>query len=62
MFLIKAIDTAQFVTTLYTWSAFNTEDIGKLVGQALAKLVENYPTNKIHLIGMVLHYLKKIIT
>ena len=36
---------------MYTWSAFNTEKIGILVGQALAKLAKNYPMEKIHVIG-----------
>ncbi len=48
------MDTATFVDTLYTWSAFNTEEIGKLIGAALKELVTlypKYPIENIHLIG-----------
>lgn len=50
----QAIDTAKFVDTLYTWSAFNTEEIGKLIAVALQELIAvypNYPIENIHLIG-----------
>lgn len=49
-----AVDTAKFVDTLYTWSAFNTEEIGKLIAKALKELVSiypSYPIENIHLIG-----------
>lgn len=46
------MDTAQFVDTLYTWSAFNTEDIGKLIAVGLKELTNSYPIEKIHLIGI----------
>lgn len=42
---------AGFVDTLYTWSAFNTEEIGKVVADSLAYLIKTYPIEKIHLIG-----------
>lgn len=45
------IDTAAFVDTLYTWSAFNTEEIGKICAKGLVDLVKMYPVEKIHLIG-----------
>lgn len=37
--------------TLYTWSAFNTEEIGKVIADSLAYLIKTYPIEKIHLIG-----------
>lgn len=46
-----ALDPAKFIDTLYTWSAFNTEEIGEYVGYALAKLVEYVSLDKIHVIG-----------
>ncbi|XP_031628396.1 hepatic triacylglycerol lipase-like [Contarinia nasturtii] len=46
-----AVDTAGFVDTLYTWSAFNTEEIGKVISESLEYLVRTYPVQKIHLIG-----------
>lgn len=45
------LDSTGFVDTLYTWSAFNTEEIGVWVGKALAKLVSNYPIENIHVMG-----------
>lgn len=45
------LDSARFVDTLYTWSAFNTEEIGQWLGKALAKLARLYPLQKIHIIG-----------
>lgn len=51
---VQAIDTAKFVDTLYTWSAFNTEEIGELLAVALTELITdypNYPIENIHLIG-----------
>lgn len=45
------VNTAAYVDTLYTWSAFNTEEIGKLIGVSLEHLIKNYPISRIHLIG-----------
>ncbi|XP_031628398.1 vitellogenin-2-like [Contarinia nasturtii] len=45
------IDPAAFVDTLYTWSAFNTEEIGNLIAISLEILIKNYPIQNIHLIG-----------
>lgn len=43
---------ADFVDTLYAWSAFNTEIIGEYLGYAILKLFESsYPHESIHLIG-----------
>lgn len=44
--------TAGFVDTLYSWSAFNTEEIGKVIADSLVYLIKTYPIEKIHLIGM----------
>lgn len=49
-----AVDTAEFVDTLYSWSAFNTEEIGNLIAVALKDLFTqypNYPIEDVHLIG-----------
>ncbi|XP_055296585.1 uncharacterized protein LOC129565592 [Sitodiplosis mosellana] len=46
-----AFDSAAFIDTLYTWSAFNTEEIGNLIADALEVLIQNYPIEKIHLLG-----------
>lgn len=45
------IDTARYVDTLYAWSAFNTLDLGKLLGKGLAELINVVPLEKIHLMG-----------
>uniref|UniRef100_A0A1L8EB18 Putative vitellogenin-1-like protein n=1 Tax=Haematobia irritans TaxID=7368 RepID=A0A1L8EB18_HAEIR len=46
-----AIDAASFVDTLYTWSAFNTEDLGMHIAVGLEQLVKIVPLERIHLIG-----------
>ncbi|KAH8387195.1 hypothetical protein KR093_005444, partial [Drosophila rubida] len=46
-----AVDTASFVDTLYTWSAFNTDEIGLHLARGLVKLVGIVDESKIHLIG-----------
>lgn len=45
-------DTANFIDSLYTWSAFNTEGVGKIVGSAIAEIGKEIDINGIHLIGM----------
>lgn len=45
------IDTAGYIDSLYTWSAFNTEDVGKLIADSLIDLTEEYSHENIHLIG-----------
>lgn len=45
------IDTARYVDTLYSWSAFNTEELGIAVGKGLAELIDFVPVENIHLIG-----------
>ncbi|XP_017106534.2 vitellogenin-1 [Drosophila bipectinata] len=46
-----AVDAARFVDTLYTWSAFNTEEIGENMALGLVKLLDTIPVENIHLIG-----------
>ncbi|KAH8317101.1 hypothetical protein KR074_011834, partial [Drosophila pseudoananassae] len=46
-----AVDAARFVDTLYTWSAFNTEEIGENMAVGLVKLLNVVPVENIHLIG-----------
>lgn len=45
------IDTARYVDTLYAWSAFNTKELGKAVGEGLAELINYVPLENIHLMG-----------
>lgn len=45
------IDTALYVDTLYSWSAFNTVELGKSVGRGLAELIKFVPLANIHLMG-----------
>lgn len=46
-----AVDAASFVDTLYSWSAFNTEEIGMHLSEGLKLMAEVVPLEKIHLIG-----------
>ncbi|XP_062139643.1 vitellogenin-1 [Drosophila sulfurigaster albostrigata] len=46
-----AVDAASFVDTLYSWSAFNTDEIGKHLARGLVKLLDVVDVSKIHLIG-----------
>ena len=45
------IDTARYVDTLYTWSAFNTQQLGMAVGEGLAELIHYVPLENIHVMG-----------
>lgn len=45
------IDTARYVDTLYAWSAFNTQELGRGLGMGLAELINVVPLGNIHLIG-----------
>lgn len=45
------IDTARYVDTLYTWSAFNTQELGEEIGKGLALLSKLIPNENIHVIG-----------
>lgn len=49
-----AIDTAEFVDTLYMWSAFSTRPLGRLVGEALANLTQLVSPDNVHIIGQYL--------
>lgn len=46
-----SVDTGAYVDTLYSWSAFNTEEIGSNIAKSLAILIKTYPIDNIHLIG-----------
>lgn len=46
-----AIDMDRFVDTLYTWSAFSTRPLGRMVGEALANLTEFVRPADVHVIG-----------
>uniref|UniRef100_A0A182QP72 Lipase domain-containing protein n=1 Tax=Anopheles farauti TaxID=69004 RepID=A0A182QP72_9DIPT len=50
-FNFVVIDTAEYVDTLYTWSAFNTNDLGQGLANGLKGLIKYVPLEKIHLIG-----------
>ncbi|XP_001354611.3 probable phospholipase A1 magnifin [Drosophila pseudoobscura] len=45
------LDAADFIDTLYSWSALNTEAIGAYVAEALLKLDRSYVIQKVHLVG-----------
>lgn len=49
--LIKVLDAANYIDTLYTWSALNTDTIGEYLAEALLQLDLEYVTKKVHLIG-----------
>lgn len=46
-----AIDMAQFVDTLYMWSAMTTASLGRLLGEALVDLVRHVPEDRVHVVG-----------
>ncbi|XP_023297505.2 vitellogenin-1-like [Lucilia cuprina] len=46
-----ALNSSDSIDTLYTWSAYNTEEVGRQLAEALAKLHEQIPAENIHLIG-----------
>ncbi|KAM7350119.1 vitellogenin-1-like [Cochliomyia hominivorax] len=46
-----ALNSSGSLDTLYTWSAFNTEEVGRQFAKALEKLVTKVPVENIHLIG-----------
>lgn len=48
---IKVLDAANFIDTLYTWSALNTDSIGEYLAEALWQLDQDYVTKQVHLIG-----------
>jgi Lipase len=50
------LDSARYIDTLYTWSAFNTNQLGEYLGDALAELINFVPLEKIHVVGKKLKY------
>ncbi|KAH8248054.1 hypothetical protein KR038_012015, partial [Drosophila bunnanda] len=48
---ILILDAANFVDTLYSWSALNTEAIGAYVARALLRLNATYVTEQLHIVG-----------
>lgn len=44
-------NTAKYVDTLYTWSAYNTKGVGAIIGEALVKLSKCVDPKNLHLIG-----------
>lgn len=50
-YIFQAVDAANYVDTLYSWAALNTEEIGRFVGKGLSLLKGKVPSNTIHLIG-----------
>ncbi|KAM7350121.1 vitellogenin-1-like [Cochliomyia hominivorax] len=46
-----ALNTSASINTLYTWSAFNTEEIGRQLAESVEKLVKKIPIENIYLIG-----------
>ncbi|KAL9697852.1 hypothetical protein quinque_001293 [Culex quinquefasciatus] len=50
-FNFVVIDTVSLLNTLYTWSSFNTNNLGSALGDGLVELVEYVPVQSIHLIG-----------
>uniref|UniRef100_A0A6B2ELX5 Putative vitellogenin n=1 Tax=Phlebotomus kandelakii TaxID=1109342 RepID=A0A6B2ELX5_9DIPT len=45
------VDTADYITTLYSWSALNTEDVGEILAPAINVLTKYVDLSKFHLIG-----------
>ncbi|XP_073835543.1 vitellogenin-1-like [Musca autumnalis] len=45
------LNTAAAIQTLYTWSAYNTEEIGNILAESLRKFTERVPVENIHVIG-----------
>ncbi|XP_065364958.1 vitellogenin-1-like [Calliphora vicina] len=46
-----ALNSSDSIDTLYTWSAYNTEEVGRQMAKALQKLLKQVPIENIHLIG-----------
>ncbi|XP_011185243.1 vitellogenin-1-like [Zeugodacus cucurbitae] len=46
-----AVDVGNYVNSLYTWAAMNTEDIGKSLAEGIDLLTQVVPLENIHLIG-----------
>ncbi|EDV46469.1 phospholipase A1 2 [Drosophila erecta] len=48
---ILVLDAANFIDTLYTWSALNTEAIGAYLAKSLLQLNTSYVSKQFHLVG-----------
>lgn len=48
---IQLFDSGDYIATIYTWSARNTESLGKFLGEFLVKLSEHVDMKNLHLIG-----------
>uniref|UniRef100_A0A1I8Q0V7 Lipase domain-containing protein n=1 Tax=Stomoxys calcitrans TaxID=35570 RepID=A0A1I8Q0V7_STOCA len=49
-----ALNASDYIDTLYTWSAFNTEEMGRIVALGLLKLITKVPIENLHLVGFSL--------
>ncbi|XP_061386580.1 vitellogenin-1-like [Musca vetustissima] len=45
------LNTGDSIQTLYSWSAFNTDEIGNILAESLQRLTQCIPVENIHLIG-----------
>lgn len=52
------IDTARYIDTLYAWSAFNTQELGRGLGKGIAELINVVPLESIHLMGHSLGFVE----
>lgn len=48
---MQLFDSGDYIATIYTWSARNTESLGKFLGEFLVKLSDHIDMEKLHLIG-----------
>lgn len=48
---MQLVDTADYIATLYSWSALNTEDIGEILAPAINVLTKYIDLSKIHVMG-----------
>ncbi|XP_075156210.1 vitellogenin-1-like [Haematobia irritans] len=49
-----AVNASDYIDTIYTWSAFNTDEMGRIVAIGLEKLTTKIPMENIHLVGFSL--------
>ncbi|XP_059616597.1 vitellogenin-1-like [Phlebotomus argentipes] len=45
------VDTAEYITTLYLWSAVNTEEVGEIIAPAVRDLAKYVNVSQIHVMG-----------
>lgn len=48
---MQLFDSAEYIATIYSWSAVNTETLGKFLGKFLAKMTDTIDAEQVHLIG-----------